>query len=236
MSSQVIFYIVRHGKTLLNMLGRVQGWSDSPLTREGVEVAEYLGKGLRNRKFDSVYTSDLRRTRQTAQVILQNQGQTELPIIEKEGFREACFGIYESDFNKKMWREAGLYLKYSNGEDLIRDVFDRTKSITYEQVVDAIKILDTIGLAENFEQIEIRTQKTLLEIAEKEIRKERDSNVLVVAHGMCIMLMLQNLGGRELLEKDVDNASVCKVIFEDGKFHVESMGDMSYVLRGKEER
>ncbi|MDR1877111.1 MAG: histidine phosphatase family protein [Flavobacteriaceae bacterium] len=230
--AKITFYIVRHGKTILNTLGRVQGWSDSPLTQEGVDVAKYLGIGLRDIKFTSVYSSDLRRTRQTAQVILQNQGQEELTIIEKEGFREACFGSYESDLNQTMWREAALYLQYTDGPKLIRDVFDPNKDITYEQVVNAIKILDKIGLAENFEDIETRTHEILTEIAESESSEGTDKNILIVAHGMCITLMLQNLGGRELLKGDLDNASVCKVIFEKGKFTVESMGDMSYVQRG----
>lgn len=31
--SKVKLYIARHGKTMFNTIGRVQGWSDSPLTR-----------------------------------------------------------------------------------------------------------------------------------------------------------------------------------------------------------
>lgn len=32
----------------------------------------------------------------------------------------------------------------------------------------------------------------------------------------------------------VENASVTKVLYEDGKYTVESVGDMSYVEKGKE--
>ena len=39
-------YLVRHGKTVFNTTGRLQGWSDSPLTPEGCQVAENLGRGL----------------------------------------------------------------------------------------------------------------------------------------------------------------------------------------------
>ncbi|MDR1877109.1 MAG: phosphoglycerate mutase family protein [Flavobacteriaceae bacterium] len=42
MSPKITFYIVRHGKTILNTLGRVQGWSDSPLTQE--EGSKIFGK------------------------------------------------------------------------------------------------------------------------------------------------------------------------------------------------
>lgn len=33
--SKTRLYIVRHGKTMFNAIGRAQGWSDTPLTAEG---------------------------------------------------------------------------------------------------------------------------------------------------------------------------------------------------------
>ena len=40
------FYIVRHGETMFNVKGRIQGWCDSPLTKLGVSQAKELGKKL----------------------------------------------------------------------------------------------------------------------------------------------------------------------------------------------
>ena len=37
---------------MLNTTDRVQGWADAPLTKDGVAVAEYLGKGLNGVKFE----------------------------------------------------------------------------------------------------------------------------------------------------------------------------------------
>ncbi|MDL2214657.1 histidine phosphatase family protein [Dysgonomonas sp. OttesenSCG-928-M03] len=231
MSSKIIFYIARHGKTLLNTLDRVQGWCDSPLTAEGIEVAEYLGTGMRDIHFDAVYTSDLRRTRQTAETILKEKGQADLPIIEKFGFREACFGGYESDFNKKMWNDASLFLQYVNMEDMYKDVFNG--KISNKDVLNVISKLDHMGLAETFEQVESRSQQALTEIAENENIDNKDKNILIVAHGMSIICMLFNLGGKDLLKSHLDNAAVCKVIYQNGHFTVQSMGDMSYVHNGR---
>ena len=36
--ASVKLYIVRHGKTMFNTIGRAQGWSDTPLTAEVSEV------------------------------------------------------------------------------------------------------------------------------------------------------------------------------------------------------
>ena len=40
-------FIIRHGKTMFNTIGRAQGWSDTPLTAEGERGIRELGIGLR---------------------------------------------------------------------------------------------------------------------------------------------------------------------------------------------
>ncbi len=45
-----IFILRAMVKTLLNSFDRVQGWIDSPLTKDGVQVAQYLGEGLKGIK------------------------------------------------------------------------------------------------------------------------------------------------------------------------------------------
>lgn len=37
-------YVVRHGRTYLNKYQRLQGWSDAPLTEEGIEGATGWGR------------------------------------------------------------------------------------------------------------------------------------------------------------------------------------------------
>lgn len=41
----VTLYLTRHGKTMLNTTGRMQGWCDSPLTEDGAAVAEKRDAG-----------------------------------------------------------------------------------------------------------------------------------------------------------------------------------------------
>ena len=106
------------------------------------------------------------------------------------------------------------------------------KKINYRDVLNAIKKIDRLGMAENFSQVEQRTQASLKEIAEKEMRKG-DGNILVISHGMSILSMLLSLGGDRLFTKPLDNAAVCKVTYQNGEFTVESMADMSYVEKGK---
>lgn len=232
MGSTITFYIARHGKTLMNTLDKVQGWCDSPLTEEGIAVAKYLGKGLKDITFNAVYSSDLRRTRQTAQTVLESHGQTDLPITEVYGFREACFGSYEAGYNARMWGDAALYMHYTNIEDMYNDIFSGKAS--HSDTLDAINKLDRMGIAESFSQVEERAQSALTDIAQQESKEGIDKNILVIAHGMSIICLLANWGGKDLLKGALDNAAVCKVTYQDGKFTVVSMGDLSYVEKGKQ--
>jgi len=226
---KVTFYIARHGKTMMNTLDRVQGWCDSPLTNEGIRVARYLGCGLKDMHFRSAYCSDLRRTRQTAEIILAAKGQEEMPVTEIPGFKEVCFGHFEADLNSVMWGEAGKRFGYHTLDEMSQ-AFAR-KEVDFRDILRVIKEIDTFGMAESYEEVENRTQKALTELALAEERKG-EGNVLIIAHGMSILAMLSSLGGQKLLDGTLENASVCKVTYEGGGFSVESMGDMSYVAKG----
>ena len=64
-------YIIRHGKTMFNTIGRAQGWSDTPLTEEGERGIRELGIGLRESglEFTKAFSSDSGRTIQTMGII-----------------------------------------------------------------------------------------------------------------------------------------------------------------------
>ena len=73
------FYVARHGQTLLNVLGRAQGWCDSPLTTEGEDAAAGLGSSLKTVPLHAAYASDTMRAVQTARICLEAAGQGVLP-------------------------------------------------------------------------------------------------------------------------------------------------------------
>lgn len=228
---EVTFYIVRHGKTMMNTLLRSQGWCDSPLTPLGIEVAEFLGRGLQDIHFDAAYCSTLRRTLQTAEIVLREKGQRDLPIIEEDGFKEAGLGSYEAHDEFALWLNVALYLQYTTIEEMDKDL-DRGK-LHYRDMNNTIAKIDNWNMAEDWKTIETRTQQALSKIAE--IESQRGSkNVLIVSHSMAIAAMLLSLGGEGLIKGGIQNASVCKVTYSNNKFMVLSMGDMSYVEKGKQ--
>ena len=84
--------IVRHGQTQWNIKGVRQGHLDSPLTEKGLAQAEALGERLAREKFTILYSSDLGRAVQTAQMISQATGHM---IITDARLRERHLGIFQ---------------------------------------------------------------------------------------------------------------------------------------------
>lgn len=230
----VVFYITRHGKTILNTMDRVQGWADTPLTPAGIEVAEYLAKGLQQEgiEFKAAYSSDLGRARQTARIVLDGKGQKDLPLIEVPQVRETNFGSYEGEYNPRMWNDAALYLHYKSYKEMMVALEKDPSKL--KDMVDAFKELETLGIGESYNEVKARGQKAIREIAEKEAANG-GGNVLLVGHGMSIGIFLSDLDdyGNKPTAGHMGNAAVCKVIYKDGKFTLESFGDMSYVEKGK---
>lgn len=64
--------VVRHGLTDWNVEERLQGRLDIPLNEEGIRQARALCDSLRSFRFDAVYSSPLRRARQTAEIVAGN--------------------------------------------------------------------------------------------------------------------------------------------------------------------
>jgi len=230
----VVFYFTRHGKTILNTMDRVQGWSDAALTPAGVEVAEFLGVGLKAEglKFKTAYSSDLGRARWTARIVLDGVGQSDLPINETSKIRETNFGSYEGETNFRMWNDAALYLGYKSRDEFMKAMAtDRTKLI---DAIGAFKALETLGIGEDYYDVKTRGQKFIREIAEIEAKKG-GGNVLVVGHGMSIGVFLSDLDdfGNKPGSTHMANAAVSKVIYKDGKFRLESFGDTQYIEKGR---
>ena len=85
-------YIVRHGETVWNREGRIQGHTNVGLSHQGMEQARLLGQRLKPVPFDAAYASDLSRAADTAAVILDGR---DVPISPTERLREYHKGAFE---------------------------------------------------------------------------------------------------------------------------------------------
>ncbi|MBI9086933.1 MAG: histidine phosphatase family protein [Desulfobacterales bacterium] len=84
--------VIRHGQTVWNVQQRYQGHGDSPLTEEGRNQAEALGRRMRRIHFDALISSDLGRTLETARIIARHTGHD---ISMDSRLRERNFGVLE---------------------------------------------------------------------------------------------------------------------------------------------
>lgn len=95
-------YLVRHGRTDWNDKKIIQGHTNTRLNKKGQDTARKLAKYFKNIKFDKVYSSDLLRAKETAEIIaLEHQLEVEIT----KALRERYFGPFQGmSFNiiKKM--------------------------------------------------------------------------------------------------------------------------------------
>lgn len=86
-------YYVRHGKTIWNKIHRVQGRKDIPLCEEGIEEAKITRDLLKDIPFTRCYVSPLKRTQQTADIILE--GREDVLRFTENRIIEFYYGEYE---------------------------------------------------------------------------------------------------------------------------------------------
>ncbi|MCC6728899.1 MAG: histidine phosphatase family protein [Chthonomonadales bacterium] len=85
-------HLVRHGQTVWNAVGRLQGQTDVPLSDEGLRQADLLADRLRADALSGIWSSDLERALRTAERIAEPHG---LRVRVTPALREAYFGCWE---------------------------------------------------------------------------------------------------------------------------------------------
>ena len=242
-AEEVTVYFTRHGKTMLNTTGKSQGWSDAPLTPAGIEVAEDVGTGIGDSiKFDKVYTSDSGRAIETAEILLDKAGQ-KVKINKDKRLREFNFGTFEStpgaesveaiakrkDLTADEYTEKAAKAGGYNG--FIKEISNDLAEIDKENVKE-----NENWPAEDYDTVAKRSKEALDDIVE-DAAKNGDDSILVVSHGMTLATLLNELDPKvsgEIPISGLENASISKATYKDGKWKVETINDMSYAEKGAE--
>lgn len=121
-------YIVRHGKTDWNVLGKMQGCTDIPLNKIGVKQAELVKDKIKD-KIDVCFSSPLSRALETAKIISDVKPIIDERLIERKmgEFEGQSTVLYDS---KKYWDYRGNYSDH--GVEAIQDLFKRTSDFINE--------------------------------------------------------------------------------------------------------
>lgn len=161
--------LVRHGQTVWNKLGKYQGQADIELSEEGQEQARLLGERFPFDGIEAVYSSSLKRARDTAEEVAKKFG---LKVIPCQEFREISFGEWE-----------GL-------------TYDQIHAGWPEQHDMLFKSPDQLicPQGEGFMDVQARAVGKMLELVEK----HEGQTVVVAAHGGVIRTMLCHALGMPL--------------------------------------
>ncbi|OTO72897.1 MULTISPECIES: histidine phosphatase family protein [unclassified Enterococcus] len=234
---EITVYFTRHGKTMLNTMERAQGWSDAPLTPAGIEVAEAVGKGIGDSiKFDKVYSSDSGRAIETAEVILENADQ-KVPVEKDKRLKEFNFGSYEGLPSEEMI-VAIAKEKNADPENYFKGIAQNGFIQLNQQLSNDLAAVDEKNVkegenwpAEDYDTVVKRGTEAVEDIVAK-AEKEGDEDILIVSHGMTLAAILNELDDRvaeEIPVSGLENASISKAVYKNGKWTVESVNDLSYV-------
>jgi len=95
--------LIRHGQSVANTQGRLQGQLDSPLTELGRRQAHALARRLVREGWNAstIYTSDLVRAAETAEILSAG---LVVPVVSDERLREYGVGVLTG----LVWREIEL--------------------------------------------------------------------------------------------------------------------------------
>jgi broad specificity phosphatase PhoE len=199
---KTIIYLVRHGQTEHNRDGIVSGHVNTVLTEKGKQQAAATRDALAHIKFDVAYSSDLDRAIDTAAIIHE----TEVPEPNRlKELRERNFGEYDG--------LPGTHLEKLQTKN--KSVLDTLS----EEDVWKFSHHPTI---ESNHELATRFVAQLRAIAEE----NQGKTILVVAHGGALRTALISIGyatQRQLPSGSVDNAAYVELIYEKGKFTVDTI-------------
>ena len=128
-------YLVRHGITSWNISGRLQGEADIPLSEEGTEQANVIGKTFQRIALKQIFCSSLSRAVETSKQI--EKCHPGLNALRDERLSEIKFGEFSGKTLKEVAAEKPEFLetreinpwnvRWPSGENY-QDVQDRLKS------------------------------------------------------------------------------------------------------------
>lgn len=200
-------YLIRHGETDQNKVKCLQGRTDIELNEYGRELAYKTAEGLKSIDFDMIFTSPLKRARETAEII---KGERNIPVILEERIQEISFGAYEG-------------LCYGKEHFSIPDK-------DFMNFFDKPECYVTPPGGESFEEVLARTGAFLQELKGKE--EYQNKVILLSTHGCALKAVLANARHTELAhfwgEGVHKNCAVSLLEIKDGRIEVLEDGRLYY--------
>ena len=182
--SDRLLVLVRHGQSEWNLKNLFTGWRDVDLTEQGVKEAREAGRKLKAQGlvFDVAYTSALKRAQRTLDLMLEEMGQTGLPVVKDLALNERDYGDLSGlnkDDARKKWGEEQVHIWRRSydvappGGESLKDTLARTLPYYVTDILPRV------------------------------LRGER---VLVVAHGnslRALVMVLEKLSPETIVQREI---------------------------------
>jgi 2,3-bisphosphoglycerate-dependent phosphoglycerate mutase len=182
--SNRLLVLVRHGQSEWNLKNLFTGWRDVDLTEQGVSEAREAGRKLKAQglTFDVAYTSALKRAQRTLGLVLEEMGQSSIPVVKDLALNERDYGdlsgLNKDDARKKWGEDQVLIWRRSYdiappGGESLKDTLARTLPYYVTEILPRV------------------------------LRGER---VLVAAHGnslRALVMVLERLSPEQILKREI---------------------------------
>jgi len=198
-------FLVRHGETEWNRIGRFQGRNDQPLNERGRKQAQALAEALKNENFKAIYSSPLPRSLETAQLIRAFHPQT--PLIEEAGFMEMDLGEFEG-LDGREWLEKNQAFAKAWGQN-----------------PSSVRIPG----GENLQEVQDRALKALKEIAALQVA---GGTLLICSHNFVLRTLLCHaleIPLDRFREVKKGTASYSLLTYNNGWFHADRINERSHL-------
>jgi 2,3-bisphosphoglycerate-dependent phosphoglycerate mutase len=147
--SDRLLVLVRHGQSEWNLKNLFTGWKDPGLTAQGIAEAKEAGRKLKAQglTFDIAFTSVLRRAQHTLELMLEELGQTDIPIRMDVALNERDYGDLSGlnkDDARKRWGEEQVHTWRRSydvpppGGESLKDTLARTLPYYVQEILPCV--------------------------------------------------------------------------------------------------
>src|ERR1700726_1625144 len=147
--SERLLVLVRHGQSEWNLKNLFTGWRDVDLTEQGIAEARDAARKLKAQgiRFDLAFTSALKRAQRTLDIILEEMGQTSIPVFKDQALNERDYGDLaglNKDDARKRWGEEQVHVWRRSydvappGGESLRDTAARVLPYYIEEILPRV--------------------------------------------------------------------------------------------------
>src|SRR5438046_8594351 len=110
-----LLVLVRHGQSEWNLKNLFTGWRDVDLSEQGIAEARTAGRKLKAQgfRFDIAFTSALLRAQRTLDIMLDELGQRDIPVLKDQALNERDYGDLvglNKDDARRRWGEEQVHI------------------------------------------------------------------------------------------------------------------------------